>query len=1142
MVVSDVSELKKLVGDQLPASDPDKLVWLSASAGTGKTQVLAARVLRLLLSSDNFRPETILCLTFTKAGASEMAGRINRLLARWVMAPGTAVGRDLTMLGERCDPPTIARARKLFARVLDARGGGLRIQTIHSFCQSLLGSFPAEAGLTPGFTLIDPREEAALPRQILARMTVDSEASGQLGFINRLQQLAYRFSEDQLQSLLTRHAKVPDVMETLPPYDGLRAMLRRRLCNGVEDVETRIETICTDPMLIRLELDDFVARNMEWGTKTGMKHCERIGNWLARTPAVRAATLADLELAWLTGERQLRKDMPKDEAARTLREVLHKWCNTMAEMQTSARTADEFALMLSVGRDFSAAYQQEKRARGLVDYDDLIRKTAALLDQPDIGEWIRYKLDQATDHILIDEAQDTNQRQWAIIKSITSDFFAGSGAKGDVFRTLFAVGDYKQAIFRFQGTDPRHFAQAHRDFDVAASGVGRDLLSLSLNQSFRSSPPVLDVVDAVLSEIGAAAIGLDGLPDRHESARGGGGAVILMPPVTDMATEGDGGDEGGDGDYAPEGDDDTGHVPNSGRKLANEIAAQVKSWLDQRLWLESQGRPIEPQDVLILVRKRGQLAALIVARLHEAGIRVAGVDRLRLGLPLAVKDLLACLRFALQPLDDLNVAALLVSPLIGWTEDELFAAAHGRGGQALWPHLRKAIDAERLAPLYALLGAADMATPYQFLETILSGSMQGRRKLMAQLGAQASDPINELLNAALEFARSHPPSLQPFLDWFDRGDIEIKREPSSAATDVRVMTVHGAKGLQAPVVILADATGKPKLPIGGSPLDWDPGDGQSLPLVRPAKGGLIGDLKLAAQAEADAELREHWRLLYVALTRAEERLVITGALNPSDKGVVPEGSWYQAVDAAMMRMGISAVDGIKSHSVAGKINPRKQIAARAAEPLLRPDWLDRLAPPEARPPRPLAPSALAHDDVADPPPNPQMAAAAQRGRLLHALFERLPAVPADQRRQAAERWLADSAGIDDAATRAELCATVISVMETDAFAPLFATEALAEAPIAGIVDGVVVAGTVDRLVITDDAVLVIDFKTGRRVPTSPEACPVPHLRQMAAYHALLASIFPERQVSAALLYSAGPRLHRLPEALLAQHKPGLFVQ
>jgi ATP-dependent helicase/nuclease subunit A len=544
---------------------------------------------------------------------------------------------------------------------------------------------------------------------------------------------------------------------------------------------------------------------------------------------------------------------------------------------------------------------------------------------------------------------------------------------------------------------------------------------------------------------------------------------------------------------------------------------------------------------MILVKRRGELASLLVARLYAEGVPVAGVDRLRLNAPLAVQDLLAAARFALQPDDDLSLASLLVSPLIGWSQDDLMAAAAPQRGGSLWRHLRQTGPHDRLAPMEAMLARADLTTPYQFFEELLSGPLDGRRKLIRRLGEEARDPIEELLSAALDFETLAVPSLQLFLDWFDRGDVEIVRDPSAPLDAVRVMTAHGAKGLQAPVVILADATADP----GAAPrgiLKWTPEEGgPELPIFRPRAGERGGPLDTVLAASDTRELEEHWRLFYVAATRAEEQLVVAGALGPRAKGAPPATSWYAAADRALTALGVpeGAVRRFE-----GSV-PQRPVAAKTAavqprpEPESLPDWTQAPAPVEARPPRPLAPSSLGEDDVADPPPSPAMRGAAERGRLIHALFQRLPPIPPEARAEAAERWLVGRGGLADADERGAVAATVLGILDDPRFADLFGPEALAEAPVAAVVgDGVVVSGTIDRLLVTGDAVRLIDFKTGRRVPASLDEVPVYHLRQMAAYAAALGVIFPGRRIEAALLYTASAALFELPTDLIDCHKPG----
>lgn len=1128
--------LPRLVEAQARASDPAAHVWLAASAGTGKTQVLAARVYRLLLSGVD--PGAILCLTFTKAGAAEMAGRINARLAAWVRMPDPALATDLIALGETPSPTLVARARTLFAKVLDAPGGGLRIQTIHSFCQSLLAAFPVEAGLAPGFRALEAREEAQLAREALSGLLVDAEREGRDGPVRIIGALSLRLGEGGAEAFLAACARAPDALAGLPAGDGLKAYVRRALDLPAGPIEDVIAAGCAgldEDGLIHLQ-----RLNAEWGTKNGLARAEAIAAWLAMGAEDRVAGLADLHLVWAKGDGDLRSlakgQAPQDADYADLATAFFDECTALINLRDRAAYADLLGDALTVGRDYALAYRAAKRRLGAVDFDDLIRTAVALLAQPGMGEWVRFKLDQVTDHVLIDEAQDTNAQQWAIVRALTEEFFTGEGVRGQRIRTLFTVGDEKQAIFGFQGTDPIFFTAAEESFRSRAAAVAeaaRDypdaspppFEKLALTSSFRSTAPILEFVDAAMAVLPVPGLGVEGL-EPHASKVAGPGRVSLWSPTQA---------EGRDGEA------EEGWVPDAIRDHAARIAKQVKAWLDPAspLTLDSKGRPLRPEDVMILVKRRGELASLIVARLYAEGVPVAGVDRLRLTAPLAVQDLLAAIRFVLQPRDDLSLASLLVSPLLGWTQDELMAVAVRRRG-ALWDAVRDRAP-DRVAPLEAMLRRADFTTPYAFLEELLTGPLDARRKLLLRLGEEARDPIDELLNAALEFERMAVPSLQRFLDWFDRGEVEIVRDPSQPLDAVRVMTAHGSKGLQAPLVILADATADPEVRLRQA-LEWEVEPGIRLPVFRPRKAERSLALDAALDTADAREIAEHWRLFYVAATRAEERLEIAGALPPSAKGEVPEMSWYAVADRALAALGMAAAEAEVRRVFAGRhpADPvrasRRDKAAPVAISL--PDWARRPAPVEARPPRPLAPSAIGADDVADPPPGPAMRAAAERGRLIHALFERLPAVAADRRRAAADRWLANVGAVADDAMRADLIDTVMAVLDDPAHADLFGPDSLGEAPISAVIaDGQVIAGTIDRLWIAPDRVRVVDFKTGRRAPAAVADVPVFHLNQMAAYVEALRVIFPGRAVEAALLYTAGPALIDLPDALLARHKP-----
>ncbi|HEX9947485.1 MAG TPA: double-strand break repair helicase AddA [Allosphingosinicella sp.] len=1154
--------LSRLESEQLSASAPGEHAALSASAGTGKTHVLTARVLRLLLAGAD--PSSILCLTFTKAGAAEMADRIHRRLAHWVRLEDKALRKELFALGEaHKTDDDVAKARRLFARVLDATGGGLRIQTIHAFAQGLLAAFPAEAGLVPGFRPLEGREEQLLARQTLAEMLVRAEERGDGALIGDIQAVSHRLGEGGAEAFVRRCARAPDAMTSLGPPELVEDRLRRAFGLPLGDIDEAIAGECCDEIFDVGSLRRIGLLNSRWGTKSGVERASLCEQWAAAGSEDRARLLEKLHAVWAKADGEIRSfakgQAPQDESYIEIATAAFECCSRLLRMRKLAGLVACLAAGLRAGQVFAEAWTAAKRAHAVLDFDDLIRLSERLLLTPGMGEWVRYKLDQNTDHILVDEAQDTNEAQWNIVRALTLEYFAGEGASKR-HRTLFTVGDYKQAIFGFQGTDPASFELARAWFARQAEGVGRDFLDLSMDRSFRSSPPILEAVDRLIADLGHETLGLPRPPNLHESHhQGRPGSVTLWLPHSEEF----------DGSRAPPGEGpavkpgsgeesgEEGWVSETVRDYARRLAGQIAAWIRNPFMLGegAKRRPVRPEDILVLVRRRGDLASLIVARLHAEGVPVAGVDRLALSAPLGVRDLLAAVRFAVQPLDDLNLGALLVSPLFGWSQDDLFAASFRRE-MPLWPHIRgeksrfeaKAplLD-ETLEGLYELLAMADYATPHAFLETILSGNLRGRHKLLERLGNEARDPIEELLSAALDFETSSAPSLQRFLDWFARGEVEIVRDPSAPLDAVRVMTVHGSKGLQSPIVVLADSCADPDRRGGGFGAAFVnlalPPDGPSIPIFRPRKDELAEPLAAQLAEHDRREREEHWRLLYVAATRAEERLYIGGALGPADRKGPPVASWWSALDSALLGLGAEWQDdahwGRARRFGDGEVFTKAAPRAAAAEGPL-PGWIREPAPVEARPPRPLAPSALGEDDVADPPPSPAMRVAAQRGRLLHQLFERLPDVPREERAARAERWLERSVGIDDPALRRGLVEDACRLISDPAHAALFAPGALAEAPIAAVVgEGVVVSGSVDRLLVGPDRILVADFKTGRRAPAAVDEIPVPHLRQMSAYVEALKVIFPGRRIEAKLLYTAAPVLFDLPEGLLDRYRPVL---
>lgn len=1126
-------QLTRLTDAQSGGAQPRENAWLAASAGTGKTQVLTARVLQLLL--DGAAPAAILCLTFTKAGASEMARRIRERLATWVQMSDAELKIDLWAIHMRGhdNPAVWQRARTLFARVIDAPGGGLAIQTIHSFCQSLLSSFPEEAALAPGFRALDEREMAQLQRETLGDLVESAGRTGHLGFLDRLQALSLAHGEDKATAYIYRCAGAMDALDALPAMIG--PWLRERLGLPQSDPKTWMIAACEDAKIDMRGLAEVAQANSDWKTPTGDKRAFAIRTWLAASMEERAASIGDVLKTLIKQDNDLLADYGSREALKPIKDLAQRCADQLMHIRDIAAhmvASDRLADGLDAGRHFARAFAERKRREGLVDFDDLIERAAALLTVDGRAEWIRYKLDSRIDHILVDEAQDTNAAQWSIIEALSAEFFAGEGARAEAMRTMFVVGDFKQAIYGFQGTNPASFAAARHAFAQMGDAAERPFLPLSIDTNFRSSPPVLRVVDALVDHIGPAALGLDQQVVRHTAfADSAPGKVVLWPPIA------------GDSSGRDEDRDEDSWIDSATAKVANGIAQTVRGWLEHGL----DGKPVRASDVMILVRKRAELAGLIVARLQAHGVPVAGVDRLRLQTPVVVQDLLAAARFAVQPLDDLNLACLLTSPIIGWSHDELIERARRPSAVNLWPHLREMAAVQPLLePLYALLRMGGFVTPYRFFETLLSGPMAGRARLIGRLGNAARDPIEELVTQALAYEAREGASLHGFLRWFDAGVIEIKREMDSDADEVRVMTVHGAKGLQSRIVILADATVDPaRKQASGIALPTENG---AVPLTAISKDKMPDILSILLERKNEAELEEHWRLLYVAMTRAERMLFVVGGLNAHGK--LPDNCWHDAVEQALTNLGAQWEDAkpedgaspwpsALTYAVGGSEAAGR--GAMAAIPhAAMPEWA--LVPPaeEVRPARPLAPSAMGEveaQSVPAPPPSAAMARAAERGTLMHALFERLPGVEPESRHQMAMTWLERMAPDFEAHDRSDMVAAVLRVLDDTAFAPLFGPDSLAEVPFSALVDGRVIAGSIDRLLVGETVVRVIDFKTGAHVPDGEAAVPIGYLRQMGAYAAALAVIFPGRTIEAALLFTGGPRLIALSDAMIAAHKP-----
>ncbi|MEM6267444.1 MAG: UvrD-helicase domain-containing protein, partial [Pseudomonadota bacterium] len=722
----------------------------------------------------------LLCLTFTKAGAAEMANRINAVLARWVRLEDTKLYKELEYLGATPSTAVRERARTLFASVLDCPGGGLRIDTIHAFAQWLLSNFPEEAGLPPGARPMEDRERELLLREVLTELITKAQTTGDTRLLDAITRFTTSKDPAALQVWLARCAGATDLWHGA---QGWQRPMDTRVRQLLDMPASADETWARASLHPDLFPDATVAAMLgpleEWGTKTAIKCLKFLNEWLSIGDDLerRAGALTGFKGTLLKkGDGQpaltLKKPRETHPGFAEGQQLVADAVALAEERQALLGLADFLTSALELGQAFALSWEAAKRRAGLIDFDDLIRTAARLLSDTDASDWIRYKLDRQFNHILIDEAQDTNQAQWDIIEALIDDFFTGEGAAGDTLRTIFTVGDYKQAIFGFQGTSPENFARAREKVfkRIAAAREHADKLPenrrlptwqpLDLGQSFRTSRPVLDFVNQAIEALGHGAFGLDRPPGSH-LGEDGPGLVTLWNPVLSVADDVEGEDE------------ERGWLPTHEIVMAEKIAEKVRRWVtgDEPFVLAKGGAPrhAEAGDIMVLVRKRRELASQIVAKLHDKGIAVAGVDRLRLGAPLAVKDLLAALKFAAQPLDDLSLANLLVSPLIGWSQDHLLAHVPRPKGTRLWDHLRQS-DHRLIMPiaekLRELLRLADFETPQALLAWLLNGPWQGRARLIERLGREANDPLDELLNSAFAYEAVHTPSLVGFIHWF----------------------------------------------------------------------------------------------------------------------------------------------------------------------------------------------------------------------------------------------------------------------------------------------------------------------------------------------------------------------------------------
>ncbi len=1126
------------------AADPGTSAFVTANAGSGKTSTLVNRVARLLIRRVD--PQAILCVTYTKAAAAEMQRRLFDKLGDWAVADDADLRRALDELGEA--PDDLSDARTLFAKALETPGG-LKIQTLHAFCEALLRRFPLEAGVAPGFSVLDDAEAAEVSARARASLAEITLARPDHPLAAAYDHFAVELALDGFESLFK-------TFET--ERQAIRDYIDR--CGAFEDAIADVWRTCgfDGPTTVDAVKQDALA-GCDW--RAWRAAAEALGQGGKQDQAVSAALLAAIACAedhperfdqcWgvfakADGEPRAERSLFTQGTPAAIQDWLRREQARLHDALgrlRSARVASDTAHALTLAYAYGEFYEGEKASRAALDFPDLIARTRDLLTERASAAWVLYKLDGGIDHVLLDEAQDTAPEQWDILEALTADFFTGAGLPKDrpLPRTVFAVGDEKQSIYSFQGARPEQLRAQTAAYERRAGGADRPFVEPSLVESWRSTPEVLGFVDAVFADpvLRTAVPAPIGQTDLAHVARrpAGAGTVDLWPLEADVKTEPPDAWDPVDAD-----------PPESARKrLARKVAAEVARLVREDAVMGPGERPraAAPGDVLILVRKRDTVFEEVIRALKQAGVPVAGADKLTLSDHIVFQDVLALIRVCLFPSDDLRLAALLRSPFCGVDEQALFDLAHDRDG-SLWAALgRRADERQEWREALAFLGwARDQARariPFGFLGRVLSyldaDGRSMRQRILTRLGREAEDALDELLAEALKAERRGLYDLERFAAALERSEIQVKRELEAGGGEVRVMTVHGAKGLEAPIVILPETAGAPAKPGGA--------------LLRTRSAGFLfaprkaDDCAASAEArafEAERQAHEALRLLYVALTRARDRVIVAGRLPGNAKAGAPDpASWYARIASAFDRPAIAAatrtVGAVRRFGADPLPAPGGRPPATVGAP---PEWIDRAPPAEPVSARYAAPSTLAEAERG-PAPSPLARTRGigrfRRGELIHRLLEVLPDLPPAAWEDGARRLLAKASDLDED-QRAEMASAALAVLRDAQFAEVFGPGSVAEAAIAGgapdLPPDLRISGRIDRMTLAADRVLVVDFKTNRPAPERIEDADRAYVVQMAVYVAVLRALYPARRVEAALVWTDGPKLMPVPEILIDQ--------
>jgi ATP-dependent helicase/nuclease subunit A len=1121
---------------QIAAADPQRSVFVSANAGSGKTHVLVQRVINLLLRGED--PAKVLCVTFTKAAAVNMATRVFDTLAEWTALDDAALDEKIRLAtGKAPDATQRAIARRLFANALETPGG-LKVQTIHAFCTRLLHQFPFEADVAARFEVLDEATTTQLLNELTLEVLLEGATKPDSALGKALAAAITAAADVTFKEVIAETIGKRDLItEWTGRAGGVQQAIDELTCTlGIVPGDSlgAVETEYLSGALIPQSEWPALAAVFSSGSKNDQERADSLSVALRSAGRDRIESYLDV---FCTDDRRGRASVltkkladANPQWAARLNAEKDRVCRLLAR-EFALRARDRSAALITVAAAVIERYRAEKDRRGLLDYEDLIDKARALLrdasSKSTAAAWVLYKLDLGINHVLVDEAQDTSDKQWEIIRILVAEFLPG-GARDNVRRTLFAVGDEKQSIFSFQGAVPHKFAEMRNHFRTLHDTSDVAFATEKLDYSFRSAVGVLNAVDTVFKQP-AAFRGLTAdptwtvhqpLPDAVP------GEVEIWELIGPDAK--DTGKEGWDAPF------DTTSETSPSVKLAAKIARTVKGWL---------ANGTRPGDVLILVRQRGPMFEAVIRALKRAQIEIAGADRLVLTEHIAIMDLLVLGDALLLPDDDLALATVLKSPLFGFDDEKLYKLAYQRKGPLRSELRAKAAEdggfREASSALDALAQKARALSPFAFYAHVL-GPGKGRAHILARLGVEAYDPLDEFLNLALSYEHRQTPSLQGFLNWIRAAESEVKRDMEMTRDEVRVMTVHGAKGLEAKNVILIDHTTTrpegahpPRLltaPVASAP------PGATALIWGVAKDKDAGPMGQARTRAIEAACDEYRRLLYVGLTRAADRLLVCGA-----RGIrnAPEGCWHSLVLGALQPLSEeedSDADGKMWRFRKGVPAVTKGSSRTPERPVALPPWLTASAPPSPPAAAILRPSDTADDEPRHVTGGGEREAARLRGTLAHRLLQSLPDIPATRREKVASEFLSRRGDKISADQRAALLQEVLLLIESKDFAPLFAPGSRAEVPIVGrlLVDGGgrAVSGQIDRIAVTQEAVLIADFKTDPNPPRRIEKVPPGYIRQLALYRAVLMKLYPDTPVRAALVWTEVPDLMKLSADVL----------